>query len=148
MFDCIEPITETTETTETTDNVIDFATAGAATKVTHAGERIVAPAIALDGGKAISVTSPSYYSTVEKHVIMDGSHGFIFADQYGFVTSAGRFVRRHRALQIARAAGQAPEKLVNEKIGLSPEDLWPPATPAPITVGGHPGGPPPGPRYA
>lgn len=87
-------------------------------------ERIVAAAIWRDG---VVFTGAHHHQIIRYAVVTLGIP--TMTGEQGFMTSAGRFVSRYQAGEIAHAAGQTPE----DHGSLMSEQLWnlsdyPPAT--------------------
>lgn len=85
-------------------------------------ERIVAAAMQYEG-VTISLPQPARHGQV-----MHSAESFMTPEQIargcqGFLTSAGRFVNRVQARQIAYVAGQEPKSTGSDR-DLYSEDLW------------------------
>lgn len=88
-------------------------------KRTTTGVVIVAAAIRVDGKFVLSVPAPGRHHDIINAELVRGSYAFT----EGFLTSAGTFVDRENALELAIKAGQynAPAEGKRE---LFSEDLW------------------------
>lgn len=82
-------------------------------------ERIIAAAIH-QGGVILSLPPPARHHTVMRHMVDDLGVKAPVIGKQGFVTSAGRFVSREEAAQMAYANGQ----IRDDKPVLYSEDLW------------------------
>lgn len=92
---------------------------GLAERIVAVACRVDAPCTDSPAGKfRVTVTLPW---PARHHSILWG-FGRVQPDDQGFLTSAGRFVGRREAAEIAKAAGQV-EKLIAEP-DLYSEDLW------------------------
>ncbi|MER2533773.1 MAG: hypothetical protein ABTQ31_01250 [Rhizobiaceae bacterium] len=81
-------------------------------------ERIVAAAVQLDG-LVVSQPPPARHNSLLT-VIHRVTGQLVTSDQQGFLTSAGRFVSRHDAREIAIAAKQVD----SDCMLLTSEQLW------------------------
>lgn len=114
-------------------NIMHFGSSVDRIECLIAGERIAAPAIRLDDMRVFYVEPikhptpsdpPTSYKRVESSALLSGHVGDFYRDQYGFVTTAGRFVRPKHAARIASVAGQLFRPFKEPSIGLTPADLW------------------------
>jgi hypothetical protein len=81
--------------------------------------RIAAAAIRMEDGTVYSLPPPARHHTIMQHFKLIPT-----ADQQGFVTDKGEWVRRKPALRIAMAAEQLIGEPVTPHFGLFSEDVW------------------------
>jgi hypothetical protein len=82
-------------------------------------ERIVAAALLVDE-KVWTLPAPARHHDIIRHYIAETRKVRVPPHDQGFVTSAGRFVRRAPAAMLAFRAGQVTER----KHRLYSEDVW------------------------
>lgn len=88
----------------------------------HKQESIVAAAIQFCG-LTISIPAPARHHHIAHKIILDLGLTDHAQRNQGFLTNTGRFVDRHEAANIARAAGQIIKKTGPED-ELFSEDVW------------------------
>jgi len=92
------------------------------TKARTDGETIEAAAI-LHDGKLWTVPKPGRHHDVMVQMFAAGIEK-IRGETQGFITSAGRFVRREPAMRIAKQAGQILKEPTFQPRVLFSEDVW------------------------
>ena len=87
-------------------------------------ENITAAAIRLPAGKIVSVPAPGSHMDAFRAAQEAGTfHAELHGCEQGFMTSAGRFVDRRRASDIAAAAGQR-QRSTGPRDLLFSDDVW------------------------
>lgn len=87
-------------------------------------ERITAAAVKLDDdGATFHLPPPARHHDIMRELHRLVGPVIVQPDEQGFVTSEDRFVSRHAALRIARAAGQILRETAPAH-GLFSEDVW------------------------
>ncbi len=87
-------------------------------------ENVAAAAIRLPAGRIVSVPAPASHRDALQAALDAGNfYAEIHGSEQGFLTSAGRFVDRRKAAQIAVSAGQR-QRATGPQDLLSSDDIW------------------------
>ena len=87
-------------------------------------ENITAAAIRLPAGKIVWVPAPGSHVDAFRAAQDAGTfHAELHGCEQGFMTSAGRFVDRRRAAEIAAASGQR-QRSIGPRDLLFSDDIW------------------------